>query len=135
MSESAKICHVDCAVVHAVKHIYFSEARREITISVLHFSFRGRHSGKGPAAVSNQSGVVTHWKTDDVAQPTLLLANLYFVRKGKLYGANHLIGEKIPFHHFKTGICKMHVIVGRAALLTNGVLGTQCLFLSDIHRE
>lgn len=134
MSESAKICHVDCAVVHTEQHIYFSEVRREITISALHFSFRGRHSGKGPAAVSNQSGVVTHWKTDDVAQPTPLLANLYF-RKGKLYIADHLIGEKIPFHHFKTGICKMHVIVGRAALLSDGVLGAQCLFLSDIHRE
>lgn len=94
----------------AEQHIYFSEVGREITISALHFSFRGRHSGKGPAAVSNQSGVGRHRETDDVAQPAPLLANLYFVRKGKLCVANHLIGKKIPFHHFKTGICKMHVI-------------------------
>lgn len=33
----------------------------------LHFPFRGRHSGKGPAAVSNQSKVVMQWKTDYVA--------------------------------------------------------------------
>lgn len=46
---------------------FFPEVQAEIYIFALHFPFRGRHSGKGPAVVSNQSKVVMQWKTDCVA--------------------------------------------------------------------
>lgn len=49
---------------------------------------------------------------------------MYFVEKGKLYFANHHAGYKIPLHLFKTGICKMHVNVRHALLLSNGIYGT-----------
>lgn len=44
-----------CAVARAAgQRIYSGHVGREMTISPLPLSFRGRHGGKGPAAVSNQ---------------------------------------------------------------------------------
>lgn len=53
-----------CRWLHQIAQLFSKVCREMIT---LHFSFRGRHSGKGPAAVSTQSKVGLQWKTDHVA--------------------------------------------------------------------
>lgn len=69
MSESAKNQPVTSCMCGQPRHLahLFPEVQGEMLMLALHFPFRGRHSGKGPAAVSNHSEVVTQWKTDCVS--------------------------------------------------------------------
>lgn len=116
------ICHMLYVQSATTVGTSISRSSNRIIILALHFSFRGRHSGKGPAAVSNQSKVAMQRKTDYVAWLTTMDEDMCFGGKGKLYFANHHAGYKIAFCHFKTGICKMHVIVGHDVLVSSAVL-------------
>lgn len=83
MSESAKKQSATCCMCsqpHQLAYL-FPEFQAEMLILALHILFRGRHSGKGPAAVSNQSEVVMQWKTEYVARLRRWMRICVFCRK------------------------------------------------------
>lgn len=124
MSESAKNQSATCCMCSQPRQLayLFPEFQAEMLILALHIPFRGRHSGKGPAAVSNQSEVVMHWKTEYVSAPQTLDEDLCILSKKGSYILQIIMLDI----RFKTGICKMHVNVRHTHLVSNGI---------DIHHE
>lgn len=106
-----------CSQPHQLAYL-FPEVQVEMIILTLHFSYRGRHSGKGPAAVSNQSKVVMQWKTDYVSCLRKLDEELCILsEKGSYILQIITVDTRFLSIIFETGICKMHVIVGNAVLV------------------